>query len=330
MYGWGGDTSNWRGSRRYKFDSARSPYLDKLASAAAKKGPRTYTRSHEPDMALVNSRGKNLKSDSKNPIVVAVDVTGSMASWPGEIFDRLPLLYQTLSQYREDAEFCFAAIGDATCDEFPLQVNDFGKGLDLEQHVKALGCEGGGGGQVSESYELFAHFMLNHCETPNATSPFLLIYGDEKFYNEVDPRQVEHYIGDKLQAPVDSKGVWKGLMQKFNMYFLHKPYGHGGDTRTDREVVAHWADAIGEQRIIEIPTCERAVDIAMGIVAKQWGQFGDFKENLGARQSKKSVKDSVYKSLRFIPDAPSSKSVMATSKRGKTKSLSTMFDDAKK
>ena len=33
-----------------------------------------------------------------------------MASWPFEIFDRLPLLYNTLSQYREDLEICFAAI----------------------------------------------------------------------------------------------------------------------------------------------------------------------------------------------------------------------------
>ena len=36
-----------------------------------------------------------------------------MASWPFEIFDRLPLLFNTLSQYREDLEICFAAIGDA-------------------------------------------------------------------------------------------------------------------------------------------------------------------------------------------------------------------------
>ena len=46
-------------------------------------------------------------------------MTGSMANWPFEIFDRLPLLYNTLSQYREDLEICFAAIGDAGVDRSP-------------------------------------------------------------------------------------------------------------------------------------------------------------------------------------------------------------------
>lgn len=336
MYSWGGSTSDWKKPGAYKYDSARSPYLDNLAKDASKKGPRTYTGSRDADMAYVNTRGKTIKTESKNPIVFAVDVTGSMATWPGEIFDRLPLLYQTLSQYRDDLEVCFAAIGDATCDTYPLQVNNFGKGLDLEDHLKALGCEGGGGGQISESYELFAYYMKEHCEIQKAKSPFLFICGDEKFYNKVDPAQVEHYIGDKIQKEGNSKQVWTALLQKFNLYYLQKPYGSGCEKRVTAEVREHWADTIGDQRIIQLPSSERVVDIAMGIVAKHWGKFGDFKENLGARQDSKSIRESVYNSLRYIDDASVVHSVV-TKPEGKkstksrlTKSLSEMFDDAKK
>ena len=254
-----------------------------------------------------------------------------MASWPGEIFDRLPLLYQTLSQYKEDLEISFAAIGDAYCDDYPLQVNDFAKGLELEDKIKALGCEGGGGGQISESYELFGHYLLNNCNVSNAQSPFLFIYGDEKFYNTVNANQVQHYIGGQMKQDTKSSDVWNKIQQKFNLYFLHKPYGYGNSDSIDKQVIEHWSKVIGPQKIIELPSCERAVDIAIGIVAKYWGQYSDFKDNLSARQDDPSIKESVYHSLRVIPENNSDYSVLSKkSIDKKTKSLSKMFDDAKK
>jgi len=319
MYAWGGSISGWRGKGSYDYGSARARY-DKAAKGMPSK--RVYSRKSEPDMDLVNPKGKTIKSESENPIVIAVDVTGSMAEWPGEIFDRLPLLYQTLSKYREDAEFAFAAIGDATCDRYPLQINDFSKDpSELEKMLKALGCEGGGGGQTTESYELFGYFMSNHVETPNAKSPFLLMYGDEQFYPEVDPRQVKHYIGDSLQDPIKSQDVLDGLLNKFNFYHLHKPYGYGGGD--DKRIVDAWGKALGRQRVVKLPSMERAVDVGMGLIAKHWGEYDDFSTSLDARHDSTSVKKGVHHSLRFISTAPSGMSVMPnTSKKSKvTKSL---------
>jgi hypothetical protein len=308
MYAWGGDTGGWRGKKGYTYGSARARY-DASAKAAGATGSRSYDMRREPDMDLVDPKGKLIKSDSTDPIIVAVDVTGSMAEWPGEIFDRLPLLYQTLAKYRPDAEFSFCAIGDATCDSYPLQVNDFTKDIkSLEKSLKALGCEGGGGGQVTESYELFAYFMANRCETPNATSPFLLIYGDESFYPNVDVKQVKHFMGVKAQSPLESKTVFDKLKTKFNVYHLRKPYpGH------DAMIEKDWADAIGKQRIVGLPSRDRAVDVGMGLIAKQWGEYGDFSTSLDARHDDSSVKAGVHKSLRFIDANPSAKSVMKKS-----------------
>lgn len=309
MYAWGGSTADWKKPGSYKYDSARSPYLDKLATDASAKGPRTYAKRTTPDMKLVDPRGKTISSDSANPIIVGVDVTGSMSAWPGEIFDRLPLMYQTLSQYRPDVELCFAAIGDANSDQYPLQVNNFGKGLDLEEHVRALCPEGGGGGQISESYELFAYFVQNRCNIPNAKNPFLVIFGDEKFYNKVDPKQVAHYIGDKVTGTIDSDQVFKKLMQKFNVFYLQKEYGYGGDGGVNKDIADHWAGAIGDQHIIKVPSAERAVDVAIGLIAKNWGEYGDFKKNLSSRQDE-ADQNSVYQSLRYVPDKTSTESVV--------------------
>ena len=327
MYSWGPDTSGWAKPGGYKFDSARAPYLDKLAKDASAKGPRSYSRAKTWNAALVDPKGKEISTDSSNPLVVAIDVTGSMASWPGEIFDRLPLMYQTLSQYKPDVEIAFCAIGDATCDSYPLQVNNFGKGVELEDHVKALCAEGGGGGQVSESYELFGHFANTKIKMPNAKSPFLLVYGDEKFYNQIAAAQVKHYMGDTLNSDLDSESMWKGVLGKFNLFFMHKPYGYGGEANVDREVVDHWAAVIGRQRIIELPSYERAVDVGIGLIAKQWGEFGDFGSSLSSRQIDPNVRASVYHSLRHIADPSATNSVMDRSASKKSIPLDKLVEN---
>jgi hypothetical protein len=304
MYSWGGSTSDWRGSVKssYNFGEARARYDREAKRSGATTRARNYTRKKEPDLRLVNPKNKEIISQSRNPIIIGIDVTGSMQTWPGEIFDRLPLLYQTLAKYREDSEFCFCAIGDASCDNYALQVNNFNKEInDLEAAVKALGAEGGGGGgQIMESYELFGYYMLNHCQTPNANSPFLLIYGDEKFYENVDARQVRHYIGDNLENALNSSELWKELTEKYNLYFLQKAYGEGVYPKIDKEVKENWADAIGAQRIIEVPNEERAVDVGMGLIAKSWGEYEDFTLNLDARHDKVGVKEQVHRSLRHV------------------------------
>jgi hypothetical protein len=289
VYSWGPDTDDWAKPGAYSFDPARKAAMDRDAAAAAKKGGRTYLAGKTaPDLELTDPRGKRLTTESKNPILVAVDVTGSMAHWPAEIFDRLPLLYQTLSQYREDVEISFAAIGDATCDRYPLQVTDFGRGAELDERLAALYGEGGGGGGAKESYELFAWLVQNRVSAPEATKPFLIIYGDEGFYEKVDPKQVQHYLGAELAKPASSLEVFRDLMARFEVYLLRKSYGSGPEDKVIRE---QWADALEPQRIISVKDEERAVDLALGLIARSWGRFDDFEENMKARQPLAKVKE---------------------------------------
>ncbi|MBI4440621.1 hypothetical protein HY639_00490 [Candidatus Woesearchaeota archaeon] len=295
MYSWGDDTKAWKNPGSYDYGSARRGYLDELKKTADVKGPRSYGTGKGPNMALVDPKGKIISTQSKNPAAVLVDGTGSMQSWPAEIFDRMPLLYQTLSKYKDDFEVSFSVIGDARSDQWPVQVTDFGKGPVLDDYLKAVHAEGGGGPGIRESYELWAYYMLEHSKTPNATAPFMFIMGDEKFYETVNPEQVKHYLGDAMQ-PADAKAVWKALGQRYDIYLLRKPLeGY------DKEVEAQWADAIGKQKIIPLYDPMRVVDVAMGIVARSWGNFGDFSKNLSARQDPESI-EKVMLSLRATPE----------------------------
>jgi hypothetical protein len=53
--------------------------------------------------------------------------------------------------------------------------------------------------------------------------------------------------------------------------------------------IKQWAEAIGAQKIIRIQDEQRAVDYAMGLIARSWGYFGDFQENMRARQDEGKV-----------------------------------------
>lgn len=283
MYTWGDDGSGWYGTGSYRYASDTAGKRAREAERAAAAGPRTYAARSAPMESLVDPR-KRVATDSTNPLLIAVDVTGSMAGWPYEIFDRLPLLYTTLAQYRDDLTICFAAIGDAACDRWPLQVTDFAHGYDLEQLLAALYGEGGGG-DAPESYGLFAHWVDTHVSVPNAVDkPYLIVFGDVTMHATVPARQIAELLGESRARDVDAVDAWRRVTESWNVWFLRRPTGRKGD-----EVDRQWAQAIGAQKIIHIADEQRAVDYAMGLIARAWGHFDDFKSNMRARQPEETV-----------------------------------------
>ncbi len=283
MYTWDEDTSKWYGKGKYRYGPGGAAKRGAAAERAKASGPRTYEGKSGPNEKIIDPQ-KHISSESSNPLIVAVDVTGSMASWPAEIFDRLPLLYNTLSQYREDLEVCFAAIGDAACDQWPLQVTTFASGFDLEQLLGSLYGEGGGG-DAPESYGLFAHWVNTHVEVSDLQEPpFLIVFGDITMHPKVPKEQINHYLGDRALRYVDAIKAWNQVSDNWNTWFLRRPTGKPGDM-----VDKQWGKAIGEQKIFHIQDEQRAVDYAMGLIARAWGHFGDFQDNMRARQSEDKV-----------------------------------------
>lgn len=290
MYSWDEDTSSWYGSGSYSYSSRGADKRRTAADRSKARGPRSYEKKRGPNEKVIDPH-KHISSESTNPLIIAVDVTGSMASWPSEIFDRLPLLYNTLSQYREDLEICFAAIGDARCDDWPLQVTTFASGYDLEQLLGSLYGEGGGG-DAPESYGLFAHWVNTHVQVPNSAEvPFLIVFGDAPMHATVPGKIIDRYLGDGANGNVKAVKAWQQLADNWNVWFLRRPTGKPGD-KVDKQ----WGEAITQQKIMRIEDEQRAVDYAMGLVARAWGHFGDFQENMRARQSDEKV-DSVSKPI---------------------------------
>src|SRR6516165_5814987 len=139
---------------------------------------------------------------------VLFDVTGSMQTVPRILQENLPRLMGLLIRkgYLEHPQILIGAIGDATCDAAPLQVGQFESGIEIEGDLGKLFLEGGGGGHITESYELALYFMARHtaldCFAKRGQRGYLFVIGDEAPYPKVKRHEMARHIGDHLQADI--------------------------------------------------------------------------------------------------------------------------------
>ena len=91
------------------------------------------------------------------PIIIALDVTGSMMDTPYEMIrDQFPKIMDSLIQLGvRDPQIMFMAVGDHVYDRYPIQIGQFES--EILDTLQSFVIEGGGG----ESY-LLAHIVAGY------------------------------------------------------------------------------------------------------------------------------------------------------------------------
>jgi hypothetical protein len=263
----------------YSFHDARKSYDDVAVAKTSAQAFYTY-------------RSDFLKTDASHPIVIGIDTTGSMEEWPAIFFEKLPLLYREAVKYFPDCEISFQAINDFHADgeDVALQPAPFGKGPQLDELIGQLYPCGGGGGQVMESYEIFAAYN-SFLQAPQATiKPIAIILGDEAPFDEVPPAVCRHYRLSTGEA-VSSRVVFEKLHQKCDVFLVRKPYYEFGPR--DEPIVAKWRKLalMPAERILGIQDPRRVVDVILGVLGIWAGKASLFEEELVQRQDPAQVQE---------------------------------------
>jgi len=271
---------HWGG---YDFKSARREYDDHVATSYAK----AVVAKVDPKTMVP----EKLVCEAESPLILAIDVTGSMGDWPATMFSKLPYLEHEGKEYLgEDMEISFSAVGDANGDKYPLQVQKFVQGSELKDTLKNLIIEGGGGGSSEESYDLAALYYARNVEFPNAIrKPVLIFVGDEGIYNFVDSGQAAEWCYADLGGKMVPAQLFEELKQKYAVYIVRKPYGSsGGNSRSTRDEAIHeqWSGLLGADHVVSLPEAARVVDVIFGILAKETGRVEYFEGELTDRQGK--------------------------------------------
>lgn len=144
------------------------------------------------------------------PIVLALDVTGSMGQIPVQLIrEDLPKLMEALLAIHPDISLCFMAVGDHECDQGPLQVGQFEASDELLDHwLTHTWIEQGGGGNAGESYALPWLFAINGIVTDawekRRQRGLLITIGDEPVLPTYPRAGLKGTFGEKLAAITSS------------------------------------------------------------------------------------------------------------------------------
>lgn len=195
-----------------------------------------FQRTSHPSCDPKRWLDQKLEVNALNPIVFALDVTGSMDEWVKIIYNKLPMFYGQImmQKYLKDPCISFCAIGDGFWDKAPLQVTEFGRASEIDQLISQIYLESGGGSNGKESYEFGAYFYDQKVTLINAEIPFYFFTGDEAFYDEFDDymrigfKNVFGTTYNHSSVKSTDKNIgcsfFKSLMTKYNVFGLKKEY----------------------------------------------------------------------------------------------------------
>ena len=267
------------------------------SSSYSNWGASSYSTSKLSSTTLdetIRPNGKVIKSTSKNPIIIVLDVTGSNINFARLVYDKLPMFYGEIEQkgYLNDFDICVCAVGDASCDDYPIQIGSPAKGLEIDSWMEKLVLESGGGGQEKESYELMAHYLLNNTEFESDAKPIVFFIADEKPYDKVKPSEANE-IGLPIEAPYDP---WPELNKKFgdNVFVMLNKYC---GSRFQEHITNKWKEILPPEHTLRIPEEKAIVDLMLGVLAIQKQDLDIYAldmKNRGQTQGRiEGVKDSL-------------------------------------
>jgi hypothetical protein len=229
-----------------------------VTSKSAVSGSRgIYTSTNLVD--ALNPIGANRESrDSNdnplsNPIIVAVDVTGSMShvldamarkglpTLATEIYNRKPV---------SDPHIMFMGVGDAICDQAPLQVTQFEADIRIAEQLTKLWFEEGGGGNGEEGYALAWYFAANHTQIDSmekrGKKGYLFTVGNDGPTTRLTKAQAERFFGDTLEEDISGEELLNMVSRKYEVFHLHLDDGR---TSASDTIMKQWKDLLGERAI---------------------------------------------------------------------------------
>lgn len=157
------------------------------------------------------------------PVILALDVTGSMGSASAEVAKRLNVVMTELYDKVKDVEFLVMGIGDLAYDRAPIQASQFESDIRIAEQLDKVWLEGGGGGNGFESYTAAWYFGLKHTKLDcwnRGKKGIIITMGDEPLNPYLPKRPLSEVTGDSLEADVNTNQLYKAANDRFDIYHL--------------------------------------------------------------------------------------------------------------
>ena len=192
-------------------------------------------------------------------VIVALDVTGSMSTIPGIVQQKLPKLMGLITAKGglEHPHLMTMAIGDSPCgDTVPLQVGQFESDIRIDEQIRSLFLEGGGGGTLEESYNLALYVAARKtsidCWEKRREKGYMFLMGDEKAYRTTTAKELKKIFGDGVDGQVtdvDIETLVAETLEKYEVFFIWPTAG--ASNSHSKSIRNFWSGLFG-QRVLDL------------------------------------------------------------------------------
>lgn len=156
------------------------------------------------------------------PVILALDVTGSMGSAATMCASKLDEIMKELYDKVKDVEFLMMGIGDLACDDAPIQASQFESDIRILDQTTKVYFEGGGGGNSYESYTAAWYFGLHNTKLDcwkRGKKGIIITMGDEPLNPYLPGRRLSEILGTSTQD-VDTEVLYKEVCEKYDVYHI--------------------------------------------------------------------------------------------------------------
>jgi hypothetical protein len=209
------------------------------------------------------------------PIILALDVTGSMGDAAVEVAKKLNVVMTKLYDKISDVEFMIMGIGDLACDRCPIQASQFESDIRIAEQLDKVFFEFGGGGNSFESYTAAWYFGSRHTKLDcwsRGKKGIIITMGDERLNPHLPIKGYRCGLidatGDNLQSDIETKDLYVEASEKFDIYHLDVNHGH----RWDDGIKSSFAEYLDDKHFREVTLDSIADTIVDIIVTASEGQ----------------------------------------------------------
>lgn len=183
------------------------------------------------------------------PIILALDVTGSMGNAAVEVAKKLNVIMTKLYKEIPDIEFMIMGIGDLAYDCAPIQASQFESDIRIAEQLDKVWFEFGGGGNSYESYSAAWYFGLYNTRLDcwnRGEKGIIITIGDEMINPYLPHDGLSASLGNYLQSGVDTYELYKDAINKFDIYHLDVNHRSRHD---ERDIYYSWEEILGDHFI---------------------------------------------------------------------------------
>lgn len=188
------------------------------------------------------------------PVILALDVTGSMGDACQETAEALGVIMEQLYKKFKDIEIMVMGIGDLAYDNAPIQISQFESDVRIAEWLDKIYMEHGGGGNSYESYTAAWYMGLRHTKLDaydkQGRKGIIITMGDEPLNPYLPEFELSNVTGDSLQGDIETKDLFKDASEKFDIYHIAVDSPHDSYSFYEKRIKESFGNLLGQRLMI--------------------------------------------------------------------------------